>query len=313
MSTSTVSFFQVDAFTRKPFTGNPAGVVPDAGRLSGSDMQHIARELNISETVFILPAENEEKNDLKLRWFTPTQEVDLCGHATIAAFHLLAERGEFGLQINEPQSFLVETRSGVLTVDVEWFETRPFIKFTLPIPQFFPYPGDIRYLCGALGLADIEISNKVKPRITADGYCFVPVRSVDSLETLEPNQYLLRKLNDRHDLKGFVVFSTETDDPDTDWTLRFFAPSMGIFEDPVTGTANGPMAAFLWETGYLDQTAKHFSLKGSQGRYVKRPGLVHVNLAVDNGAIRLLQIGGEAVTVIEGSIRMRTPARSADF
>ncbi|MGM0738733.1 MAG: PhzF family phenazine biosynthesis protein, partial [Bacteroidota bacterium] len=76
MAASTIRFRQVDAFTRKPFTGNPAGVVPDAGQLRSKDMQNIAREINVSETVFILPPESEN-NDLKLRWFTPTQEVDL--------------------------------------------------------------------------------------------------------------------------------------------------------------------------------------------------------------------------------------------
>lgn len=304
MAVSIVRFRQVDAFTRKPFTGNPAGVVPDAGQLTGSEMQNIAREINVSETVFILPAGNEN-NDLKLRWFTPTQEVDLCGHATIAAFHVLAEEGLFGLEVNEPQSFRVETRVGVLTVDVEWFDLRPYIKLTIPPPRFFPYPGDFRYLCGALGLADIELSQKVKPQITGNGFCFVPVRSLDSLETLEPNQHLLRKLNERHDLNGFAVVTTDTGDLKEDWVMRFFAPSLGIFEDPVTGTANGPMAAFLWENGFLDRAKKHFSFRALQGHNIGRPGIVHVKMVIKDEKVNLIQIAGEAVSVIEGNIRLR--------
>lgn len=304
MAASIVRFRQVDAFTRKPFTGNPAGVVPDAGHLKSSEMQNIAREINVSETVFILPAENEN-NDLRLRWFTPTQEVDLCGHATIAAFHVLSEEGAFGLQVNEPQTFLVETKSGVLTVDVEWVDLRPYIKFTMPPPRFFPYPGDSRFLCGALGLADIELSQKVKPQITGNGFCYVPVRNLDSLETLEPNQHLMGKLNERHDLNGFAVVTTDTGELAADWVMRFFAPSIGIFEDPVTGTANGPMAAFLWENGFLDKTKKHFSFRAFQGESVNRPGTVLVNMMIKDGEVSVIQVAGEAVSVIEGNIRLR--------
>ncbi|MDI6401188.1 PhzF family phenazine biosynthesis isomerase [Balneolaceae bacterium ANBcel3] len=310
MAPTIVRFLQVDAFTRKPFTGNPAGVVLDATSLKGSDMIRIARELNISETVFVLPAENEN-NDLRIRWFTPTQEVNLCGHATIAAFHALAEEGRFDLQVNEPQSFLVETQVGVLTVDVEWFDMRPYIKLSLPTPAFFPYPGDIRYLCGALGLADIELSQKVKPQITGSGLCYVPVKNLDSLETLEPNQHLLKNLNDRHDLSGFAVVTTDTGDMKADWVMRFFAPSLGIFEDPVTGTANGPMGAFLWKNGFLDKKKKNFTFQGAQGGSINRPGIVNVNMLIKEDEVSVLQIGGEAVTVIEGNIRMHGDSASS--
>ena len=304
MPASIIRFRQVDAFTRKPFAGNPAGVVTDAEHLRSSDMQNIAREINASETTFVLSAENEN-NDLKLRWFTPTQEVDLCGHATIAAFHILAEDGAYGLEVNEPQSFLVETRAGVLTVDVEWFDLRPYIKFSLPVPRFFPYPGDTRYLCGALGLSDIELSQKVAPQITGSGFCYVPVRNLESLETLEPNQHLLRNLNDRHDLNGFAVVTTDTGDLDEDWVMRFFAPSLGILEDPVTGTANGPMAAFLWENGFLDKKKKVFSFRALQGDKINRPGIVHVNMAIKDDKVSFIQIAGEAITVIDGNMRLR--------
>jgi len=161
-----------------------------------------------------------------------------------------------------------------------------------------------------LGLADIELSQKVKPQITGTGFCFVPVRSMESLETLEPNQHLLRKLNDRHALNGFALVSTDTGELEEDWVLRFFAPSLGIFEDPVTGSANGHMAAFLWENGFLKDDTKHFSFRGSQGEYINRPGIVQVNMVIKDGQVNLIQIAGHAVSVIEGNIRLR--GQSAD-
>jgi PhzF family phenazine biosynthesis protein len=300
---STLRFKQVDAFTRKPFAGNPAGVVLDAQGLSSKDMQRIAREINASETVFVLPPPNEEI-DLSLRWFTPTQEVDLCGHATIAAFHAMAEEGHFGLEVDEAQSFLVDTKSGVITVDVEWLELRPFIKMSLPIPKFFPFPSDMSDLCGALGISEIELSQKVKPQITANGYCFIPVKEFDTLKTLEPNPYLLKRVGERHDLNGFAVVSTDTGHKDIDWQLRFFAPGMGIVEDPVTGTANGPMAAFLWHNGLLKKDQKVFHFKAEQGRFVDRPGIVHIHMHTTDTAVEELIIAGEAVTVIEGQLSM---------
>lgn len=304
MTAKTIRIKQVDAFTRKPFTGNPAGVVLEAEHLSSADMQNIAREMNLSETAFVLPAEKED-NDLKMRWFTPTQEVDLCGHATIAAFHAMAEEGHFGLEVDEAQSFLIETRSGELTVDVEWKDFTPFIRFSLPIPRFFPFPDDISVLCGALGLSKVELSQKVSPQITDNGYCFVALKDFDSLKTLEPNQHLLKKLDARHDLKGFAVVSTDTGDKDTDWHMRFFAPELGVFEDPVTGSANGPMAAFLLYNGFLDEEQKFFSFKATQGLFVNRQGFIQVLMTTNTGKnIQELQIAGQAVTVLDGVMKL---------
>lgn len=294
---------QVDAFTRKIFTGNPAAVVMEANGLGTTDMQRVAREMNVSETVFITTPDDAEA-DLQLRWFTPTQEVDLCGHATIAAFHALAEEGKFGLEVDEPQSFVIQTRSGNLIVDVEWKDLRPYIKFSLPIPYFTPYPGDLKALCGALGIAEIELSEKTKPQVTNTGYCFVPLRDYDSLKTLEPSEPLLKKLHEHYNITGVAVVTTDTGDKDIDWHMRFFAPALGVMEDPVTGSANGPMAAFLWVNGYLDKSKNIFTFKSTQGRFVNRPGHVSVFLKIKENQIAELQIGGEAVTVMEGTLLM---------
>lgn len=293
---------QVDAFTLKPFSGNAAGVVLEADSLSTEQMQRIANEMNVSETVFAISTPEEDEADLKVRWFTPTQEVDLCGHATIALFHALAEEGHFGLEVNEAQSFLIDTRSGLLTVDVEWKDMMPYIKFSLPVPRFFPFPDDISMLCGALGLSEIELSKKAKPKITGDGYCFVPLSNYDSLESLDPNMLLLKKLKERHDLSGFAVVTTDTGEKDIDWHMRFFAPSLGVAEDPVTGSANGPMAVYLWENGLLDKKKKYFSFRAAQGSFVGRPGTITVNMTIDKGVVDEVQIAGQAVTVLDGTM-----------
>ena len=292
---------QVDAFTRTPFSGNPAGVVLDADFLDTKTMQKIAMEMNLSETAFVLEPTHADA-DIRIRWFTPSQEVHLCGHATIAAFHVLAEEGRFELIVGEPQSFVVETKSGNLIVDVEWLNHHPYIKFTLPIPVFYPYPGDISQLCGSLGLAEVELSRKVKPMITNNGYCFVPITHFDSLKTIDPNRTLLAGLDELYDLKGFAAVTMDTGDKDIDWHMRFFAPGLGIFEDAVTGSANGPMAAFLYLNGLVDITKQFFEFKASQGRFVNRTGYVDVLLQTDENGIKEIQICGEAVTVMEANL-----------
>ncbi|MCH8556433.1 MAG: PhzF family phenazine biosynthesis isomerase [Balneolia bacterium] len=299
---SSIHIKQIDAFTRKPFSGNPAGVVLDADNLSSTDMLHIANEMAVSETAFVLKSEDEEC-DLRMRWFTPTREVDLCGHATIAAFHAMAEEKRFGLTVNEPQSFLVETKSGILTVDVEWKDMQPYIKMGLPIPSFFPFPDDYSLLCAAIGISEVELSKKVKPQITQDGYCYIPLASYDSMKTIEPNFMLMKKIDERHDIKGFAVVTTDTGERDIDWHLRFFAPTLGVNEDPVTGSANGPMAVFLWHNELLDTSKKFYSFKGFQGYFMNRPGYVTVNMLIKDGKVDMLQIAGQAVTVLDGSIR----------
>ncbi len=300
---SSIQIKQVDAFTTKPFTGNPAGVVLDADHLSSKDMQRIANEMAVSETVFVLKPSTEEY-DVKLRWFTPKSEVDLCGHATIAAFHVMAENGRFDLIVDEDQSFNVETKSGMLTVDVEWKDHQPYIVMSLPVPRFFPFPDDYNLLCAAIGISEIELSKKVKPQITDNGYCYVPLSTYDSLETLEPNFMLMKKLKERHDLEGFAVVTTETGDNDVDWYMRFFAPSLGVNEDPVTGSANGPMGVFLYKNGLLEKSKKLITLRGAQGHFINRPGYVTVTMLISkNNAVDDLRISGQAVTVLEGAIR----------
>lgn len=299
---SSIRIKQIDAFTRKPFSGNPAAVVLDADNLSAKDMQRIANEMAVSETAFVLKPESEE-HDLRIRWFTPSKEVSLCGHATIAAFHALAEEKYFGLEVNEPQSFLMETKSGPLNVDVEWKDAEPYVKMSLPIPHFFPFPDDYSLLCAAVGISEIELSKKIKPQITQNGYCFVPLSTFDSLKTLEPNYLLMQKLHERHDIVGFIVFSTDTEDRDIDWQLRFFAPQLGVNEDPVTGTAHGPTAVFLYQNGLLEEDKKYYTFRGSQGRFMNRTGIVTVHLLIKNGKPDQLEIAGQAITVLEGTLK----------
>lgn len=295
---------QIDAFTTMPFHGNAAGVVTKAKGLTPREMQHIASEMNVSETAFVFETESEE-TDVRIRWFTPTQEVKLCGHATIAAFHALCEEGEFGLEVNEAQSFIVETKSGDLNVDVDWKNLLPFIRFSLPRPSFFPYPGEIAALAGALGLSDVELSSKIKPQISDLNYCFVPVKDQSSLASADPDMTLISRLKEMHNIEAVVLVATNLEEDNADWEIRFFAPALGVDEDPVTGSAHGPLAVFLHQNGLLDLKKRAFVFKGLQGRHVGRGGRVEVLMTVNSGGdVEEIQIAGQAVTVLDGTLIM---------
>ena len=179
---------KVDAFTDTPLAGNPAGVVVQADGLTDKQMQGIAREVAASETAFILPSSTPDA-DLRVRWFTPGTEVPLCGHATIAAFHALAEEGMFGMSGPGSYSFHLETRSGVLPVTVEKTPQASTIFFGIPVPEFTragQYKLDVMRL---LNIQLEEFDNHM-PMVVAENL-YVPVRRLHTIFAMKPNFFAM--------------------------------------------------------------------------------------------------------------------------
>jgi trans-2,3-dihydro-3-hydroxyanthranilate isomerase len=290
---------KVDAFTETPLTGNPAGVVPNGEALTSEQMQVIAREMAVSETAFVLPA-STPATDVRLRWFTPTVEVDLCDHATIAAFHVLAEEEEYGMKGLGTFVFGLETRSGVLPVSVE--KSREGIQISLGIPlQEFTRAGQHKLdIMRILNLSLEEFENRMP--IVMNRYLYVPVRRLHTLFALKPNLFAMAQFLTNRKLHGVCVFTTETVDLRSSFHSRFFAPSEGINEDPVTGSANGPLGVYLFERGEVQASGETVTLVGEQGDAMGRPGRVTVQLKVAAKRVVAVQIGGKAVTVLDGEM-----------
>ncbi len=294
---------QIDAFTQQPFQGNPAGVVIDADTLTDREMQLIAREINASETAFVVHSDHDLA-DLRLRWFTPQQEVKLCGHATIAAFHALAAEGRYYLEVGEEQSFMVETRSGTLQVDVDWHERLPFIKFSLPIPSFNEYTGNLDFLANSLNVTTDQMDNDFNPLIDHNGYLYFMVQSQEALSSIHPKREALLQLKQKHEVLAIAAGTLDTDPSGPDWALRFFAPALGVPEDPVTGSANGPMACYLLEHQKVKFEEGELVLIGRQGHFMDREGVVHTLLRGYEQQVNELKIAGSAVTVMDGNISL---------
>jgi len=297
-----VKIKQIDAFTTTPHTGNPAGVVSDGKHLTDHQMQSIAREMNLSETAFILPA-SKQNADLRIRWFSPTMEVPLCGHATIASFHSLAEDGKHGMANRGRYQFRLETASGILPVDVT--KTDDLISVMLglkitPTERVMHYKID---LVRVLNISLSEFESRI-PIIRSD-YLYVPVKRLHTLFTMKPNLLNMSNFLDGRKLRGMCIFTTETVDRASVVHSRFFAPNIGINEDPVTGSAHGPLAVHLFESGILDVQDGRCIFQGEQGDAIGRRGRVTVELQVEDNKATSVKIGGNAVTVLEGEMLVR--------
>ncbi len=296
-----ITIKQVDAFTDTPLMGNPAGVVLHAQSLTDQQMQSIAREMAVPETAFILPTSKPDA-DLRIRWFSAETEVPLCGHATIASFHAMAEEGLH--EMNEPgtYAFQVETLSGVLPVRVIKTVSHAEVFFGLPVPEFVRAG---QYKLDIMRILNIRLE-EFDPRlpIVMTNYLFVPVRRLHTIFAIKPNFFALSQLLANRKLLGVCVFTTETIERKSAVHSRFFAPNIGINEDPVTGSANGPLGVYLYEQGLLDDkiAGDSISIIGEQGDVMGRKGRVTIHLTIRNKAVTSVMVGGRAITTLEGEM-----------
>jgi PhzF family phenazine biosynthesis protein len=298
----------VDAFTTEPFSGNPAGVVLDAKGLNEKAMQNLARELNLSETAFILPP-TVKSADLQIRWFTPAAEVPLCGHATIASFHALAESGMYGMRRPGIYHFRLQTRSGILGITVDKRYSGTMIEFQLPIPEFRVHKKVPSALLKALGIRPSDVQKNLP--FVSESYLYLPLRKLSVIKSLQPDLGLLDSYTRATKTLGISVFCLETIEQSSAVHSRFYAPAVGIVEDPVTGSANGPLGVYLYQYAiHQDFPIPSFLLPdgrmefiAEQGDDMGRRGRVKVRLRVTGHGVRQVTIAGEAVTIMESEYR----------
>jgi len=285
----------VDAFTTDPLSGNAAGVIPDAEGLSDHQQQAIARELSVSETAFL---SSSAEADRQLRYFTPTQEISLCGHATIAAHALLHEEG-----VIEAGSHSLQTDSGVLEVEIDDDGTVWMQQESSTVTEC-----DIDYdrFADALGtdpatLQDVGADIPVARASTGLPVLIVPINFLESLGGLQPDLAAIERLSEAHDVAGIYVFTFDTLSTDATAHGRFFAPAVGVDEDPVTGTASGACAAYLDSVGSAAFDELDDELRFEQGQFLDRGGLVRVRLE-RAGSDGFVWVGGRAVTTVDGTL-----------
>ena len=293
----------VDAFTTEPFTGNPAGVVLDARGMTDALMQEIGAELNLSETAFVLPPTTRGA-DIQIRWFTPAAEVPLCGHATIASFHALAEEGLYGMKRPGVYHFRLQTKSGVLGVTVEKKYSGTIVEFQLPIPRFRVHKTVPASLLDALGIRASDVLEDLP--FVSQSYLYLPLKKLSTIRNLKPDMGKLDRFTRACKTLGISLFSLETVEQSSAVHSRFYAPAVGIVEDPVTGSANGPLGVYLYHYAIRrDYPVPSFLLPdgrmefvGEQGDDMGRRGRVKIRLRVTGHGVKQVSIAGEAVTIM---------------
>ena len=280
----------VDAFTATPLEGNPAAVVDGAG-LSGETMQRIALNQHLSETVFILPPQSKE-NHAHIRIFTPGTELPFAGHPTIAAAHILVSEGTVKLAPSE--SLRLETGAGVIPVKVASTDP-PLYTMTQASPQFRPADISLDTIASGLGLAAADIL-RIESVSTGIFWLLAQVASLDAMMRVRPDMMALLKIP-----HGISIFCIGAQTLGANIHVRSFAPDAGVFEDPVTGSSNGCIAAFIAKHNLLPASDGEIRYVSEQGLEMGQPGRVHLHVTGVPDALAV-HVGGSAVTVLRGEL-----------
>lgn len=272
-----VHVHQVDAFTSERFGGNPAGVVLDADELDEATMRKITRELNLSETAFVLPS---KKGTFQLRYFTPTgHEINFCGHSTVGALFTIANEGRFAGK----REFDVETLSGMLKMEAK-IDEEGEIRVAYETPEIKLKKSGISHAqvakAAGFDLQGIDQSIPVMYEETNKDL-FIVVNSLEDLKRAECDPKSFAQFSKQHDIVALCVISREAFDRKNQFHMRCFAPFVGVPEDPFTGSVLGGLTAYVDTFGLLPKDAHRFSVE--QGYFIERPGVVQVEFSKKRG------------------------------
>lgn len=306
-------FQQLDVFTERAFHGNPLAVFPEAEGLDDALMQQIAREMNLSETVFVLPSK-DERALRRLRIFTPAQELPMAGHPVVGTWNMLAREGVVPLP--EGGSGWTRIRHelgiGVLPVEVEFASGQP-LSVVMTQGKFMAgaevtYADQRALIARALSLRpeDLDESLPIEPISTGNLVFAIPVRTLEALGRCRVNAQLMQEAYSDTAPLGYYVFTRETVDGNPSAAhARGFFPAQGIEEDPATGSAAGPLAAYLVHhgaQGIEPQPDGSFHFVIEQGDFTKRPGRIRAWIKGTRGAVEEVRIGGPSVVVAHGEL-----------
>jgi len=289
-----IKVFRVNAFTKEKNGGNPAGVLLNTPNLTDEQMANISKKLQVSETAFLYPS---DKADYKTRFFSPTVEVDLCGHGTIAAFFILALRNEI-LQ-NRETTITQETNIGILPVDILFSKNNKLTKVmmhqgksTLKNVNF-----EFSEIADSLNISVDDINTSLPKQLVSTGIYTLPicVKTFEILKNIKPDFDKVEELCKKINTGSFFVYTFETLEENSTYHARCFCPIYGVKEDPVTGTANGSVSSYLVK----NQIVKDKKLIAEQGDIIGRPGRVFIEIENDT-----VKVGGKAFIVEEKELEV---------
>ncbi len=276
-----VHVHQVDAFKSEKFGGNPAGVVLDADELEESTMRKIARELNLSETAFVLPS---NKGNFRMRYFTPTgHEIAFCGHSTVGALYMIAKERRFGIKKIGDYEFDVETLCGILKMEVAIDDREEIrVAYETPVIKLRQIKISHEEIVKAAGF-DLHLVDQSIPVMYEETNkdLFIVIRSLEDLKKIECDSKSFTSFSKQHDIVALCALSPEAFDQKNQVHMRCFAPLVGVSEDPFTGSVLGGLTAYVDTFGLLPKGSNSFRIE--QGHFIERPGVVKVEFSKKRG------------------------------
>jgi trans-2,3-dihydro-3-hydroxyanthranilate isomerase len=295
-------YLHLDVFTDKPFEGNQLAVFPDARELEPGVMQQIAAEMAFSETTFIFPP--EQSGDVRMRIFTPTEELPMAGHPTVGSTFALAREGV--IERGRP-SFTFELGVGPTRVDLEWEgEELSFAWMTQGTPIFGKPLGEGRELAESLHIDPDQVAGLPLQEVSCGlPFYYLALASRKAVDEAEPDKTSIGRFFEKRKLepRGIFLFTLEPGPDEATAYSRMFAPTLGIAEDPATGAASGPLGCYLVAHGAV-AAARAANLISLQGVKMGRPSRVHVSIEGTPDEIARVRVGGRAVYVGDGRLHV---------
>lgn len=284
--------YTVNSFAKTLEGGNPAGVVIEADSLSDESMKKIAGAIGFSETAFVMKSESAH---FKVRFFTPEEEVELCGHATIATFYVLLRKG-----LINPGVFLQETKAGILSVEVRGDST---IMMEQNTPSFYEIINK-KEIADSLNITENEMIDVLPVQIVSTGLrdILIPVKNIDILNSVKPNFEEVSRISSKYNTIGYHVFTFESLFGSNAY-CRNFAPLYGIYEESATGTSNGALACYLYKYGNTKKRCDHQFVM-EQGYSMRNPSEIIVELIVEGLEVIGVKVGGKVLNLSEFEVEI---------
>lgn len=292
-----------DCFSSRRFGGNVGAVVYDCEQLTTQEMQSLAGEINAPVSGFVT---TNDANALSVRFFMPKGEIAMCGHVTIGLFSDLSE--DNGLNEGSTDGFLMETQAGGIHVQASKNSGgRTLVMLNMPLPENVELEPDREAIAEALGVGLSDISEDIPIGAGSTGlkHLFVPMKSLQSLQSMAPDFEQLETLSRSLDIATVMPFSTVTENPSNDIHCRDFCPAVGVNEVPASGTTNSALAGYLVASGLIETKPDGVTtVLAEQGLEMGRPSLIRSDVTLRDGAPVTLEVGGHAVLVVDGHIHV---------
>lgn len=287
-----IKAFTLNSFTKSVDGGNPAAVVLNADSLSESHMKEIAGIIGFSETAYVMKSDIA---DFKVRFFTPFEEIELCGHATIATYYLLLSLG-----IIKPGKYTQETKAGSLSVDIKKDKS---IIMNQSLPIFYETVSK-EEIAGSLNITTAEIKEDLPVQIVSTGVkdILVPIKNIEVLRAIKPDFKKIAEISKKYNAVGYHIFTLESLNG-SNAHCRNFAPLYGIPEESATGTSSGALGCYLFKYGKIaTDNAEHIVFE--QGYSMKKPSEILVSLTIQDKEIAQVLVGGSALNVSEIEVEL---------